>query len=190
MSFVLAFAVAIMLQKVSNASTGSDEASVAAGLGTSTAAADGQGPLPTLPPGIAPIPIATVTVPVTVAPTSTATTLPPKPVKPKVTLPPVPPGSPRDYARQLLPSFGWSDDQFSCLDPLWTKESGWNPLAANPRSAAYGIPQANPGSKMAAFGPDWQTNYMTQIRWGLNYISGRYSSPCGAWSHSQSVGWY
>ena len=39
-------------------------------------------------------------------------------------------------------------------------------------------------------GADWQTNPATQIAWGLGYISGRYGSPCGAWSHSQSTGWY
>ena len=39
-------------------------------------------------------------------------------------------------------------------------------------------------------GADWQTNAATQISWGLGYIAGRYGSPCGAWSHSESVGWY
>ncbi|MEO6529525.1 MAG: transglycosylase, partial [Specibacter sp.] len=37
---------------------------------------------------------------------------------------------------------------------------------------------------------DWSTNYQTQIRWGLGYIEERYGSPCGAWGHSESVGWY
>ena len=46
-------------------------------------------------------------------------------------------------------------------------ESGWNPLAANPSSGAYGIPQALPGDKMASAGSDWQTNPATQIEWGL-----------------------
>ena len=32
--------------------------------------------------------------------------------------------------------------------------------------------------------------YMTQINWGLSYISGRYGSPSSAWNHSQSKGWY
>lgn len=84
---------------------------------------------------------------------------------------------------------GLALDQMVCLDKLWTKESHWNTTAANP-SGAYGIPQANPGSKMATFGSDWKTNPATQIAWGMNYIKGRYSTPCGAWSHSQSSGWY
>jgi hypothetical protein len=99
-------------------------------------------------------------------------------------------GDPRDVARAMLAEFGWSQDQFGCLDSLWSRESGWNPRAANPSSSAYGIPQALPGSKMASAGPDWEYNPETQIRWGLGYIQGRYGSPCGAWGHSQAAGWY
>ncbi len=99
-------------------------------------------------------------------------------------------GDPKAIAQALLPEFGFSSDQFSCLDSLWTRESGWSSTAANPSSSAYGIPQALPGSKMASAGADWATNPATQIRWGLGYIADRYGSPCGAWSHSESVGWY
>ena len=93
-------------------------------------------------------------------------------------------------ARAMLGNYGWGDDQFGCLVSLWNKESGWNYQAYNRSSGAYGIPQALPGSKMGSAGADWQTNPATQIAWGLGYISGRYGSPCGAWSHSQSTGWY
>ena len=95
----------------------------------------------------------------------------------------------KDIARALLPQFGFSSDQYGCLELLWNRESGWNPHAANP-SGAYGIPQSLPGSKMASAGADWQNNPVTQIKWGLGYIQDRYGSPCGAWGHSQSVGWY
>lgn len=93
-------------------------------------------------------------------------------------------------ARAMLGNYGWGDDQFSCLVSLWNKESGWNYQAYNSSSGAFGIPQALPGSKMASAGADWQTNAATQVAWGLGYISGRYGSPCSAWGHSQSVGWY
>jgi hypothetical protein len=93
-------------------------------------------------------------------------------------------------ARAMLGNYGWGDDQFGCLVSLWNKESGWNYRAYNASSGATGIPQALPGSKMASAGADWQTNPATQIAWGLGYISGRYGSPCAAWGHSQSVGWY
>ncbi len=97
---------------------------------------------------------------------------------------------PRSIARSMLPDFGFSADQFGCLDALWTKESGWDPSASNPSSSAYGIPQALPGSKMASAGADWATNPATQIRWGLGYIVDSYGSPCSAWAHSQANGWY
>jgi hypothetical protein len=93
-------------------------------------------------------------------------------------------------ARSLLGNYGWGSGQFSCLEKLWQKESGWNYRAYNSSSGAYGIPQALPGSKMGSAGSDWKTSAATQIRWGLGYIDGRYGSPCGAWDHSTSVGWY
>ena len=101
-----------------------------------------------------------------------------------------PSGSPQQIAEQMLSQFGWSSGQFSCLQPLWALESGWNIYASNPSSGAYGIPQALPGSKMASAGPDWQSNAATQIRWGLTYIQGTYGSPCAAWSHEEADGWY
>ncbi len=47
-------------------------------------------------------------------------------------------------------------------------------------SEAYGIPQANPGTKMASAGPDWRTNPETQLKWMIGYARGRYGSLCGA----------
>ncbi|MFC5751992.1 lytic transglycosylase domain-containing protein [Actinomadura rugatobispora] len=100
---------------------------------------------------------------------------------------PVPKGVAQAYAKSIMDDPG---TQFGCLQKLWDKESNWNYRAANPSSGAYGIPQALPGSKMSSAGADWKTNYKTQIRWGLGYIDDRYGTPCKAWSHSQSVGWY
>jgi hypothetical protein len=97
---------------------------------------------------------------------------------------------PRVVAAALLAEFGYAQDQFSCLDSLWTRESQWRVNADNPSSSAYGIPQALPGSKMSSAGADWATNPVTQIRWGLGYIQDRYGSPCSAWGHSESYGWY
>ncbi|MCL2582027.1 MAG: lytic transglycosylase domain-containing protein [Streptosporangiales bacterium] len=99
-------------------------------------------------------------------------------------------GSPRQVAQAMLGQFGWSGSQYGCLVPLWGKESGWSTSASNPSSGAYGIPQALPGNKMSSAGPDWQSNPATQIKWGLQYIQSTYGSPCGAWSHEQSAGWY
>uniref|UniRef100_A0AAU3GTD0 Transglycosylase SLT domain-containing protein n=1 Tax=Streptomyces sp. NBC_01401 TaxID=2903854 RepID=A0AAU3GTD0_9ACTN len=88
-------------------------------------------------------------------------------------------------ARQIVPA-----DQFQCFSNIVNHESTWNYKAANPASDAYGLVQANPGSKMASVSSDWQTNPATQIKWGLNYMDDRYGSPCGAWSFWQSHNYY
>ncbi len=103
--------------------------------------------------------------------------------------PPPDPSSAQGIAYKLLPDYGFSTDQFGCLDDLWTEESGWRYNAENP-SGAYGIPQALPGSKMASAGPDWETDPTTQIKWGLGYIKEEYGTPCGAWAHEEAYGWY
>lgn len=164
-----------------------------------------RNPLWTLPPTTtaAPKPTPTVAPTHSARPTPKATyhlihrhthTVPPKVVHKKKVYPkslPTPvytvtaSGSPQSYALSRVGS-----TQFACLKPLWNRESGWRWNAANPHSAAYGIPQANPGRKMASAGSDWRTNPITQVRWGLSYINSRYGSPCNAWAHSQRTGWY
>jgi hypothetical protein len=99
------------------------------------------------------------------------------------------PASAQAIARRLLPKFGFDSSQMGCLIEMWDRESGWNPHAANP-SGAYGIPQALPGSKMAAAGADWADNPVTQIKWGLGYIQDRYGTPCGAWAFWQQGSYY
>lgn len=99
------------------------------------------------------------------------------------------PGSNKSIARAMLSSMGW-DKHWGALEKLWTRESGWNQYADNKSSDAYGIPQSLPGTKMSSAGSDWRTNPATQIKWGLNYIKGRYGTPTRAWAHSQATGWY
>ncbi len=100
-------------------------------------------------------------------------------------------GTARAIGQQMAADmYGWTGDQWSCLSALWQRESGWNPLAHNSSSGAHGIPQALPGSKMATAGSDWYSNAATQIKWGLGYIKGRYGTPCNAWNHSETKGWY
>lgn len=100
------------------------------------------------------------------------------------------PSGAQAIALGMMPAYGWDAGQFDCLVALWNRESGWNAGASNPSSGAHGIPQALPGSKMASAGADWATNPATQIKWGLGYVAGRYGTPCVAWQHSESVGWY
>jgi hypothetical protein len=108
---------------------------------------------------------------------------------PLVSMPAPNPGSAQRIAYDMLGSFGFSTSQWGCLDDLWNQESGWRYNAEN-ASGAYGIPQALPGSKMASAGSDWQTNPVTQIKWGLTYIKDTYGTPCGAWDHEVADGWY
>jgi hypothetical protein len=98
--------------------------------------------------------------------------------------------TPRQIALSLLRRFGWSVRQFTPLNRLWSRESGWRVHALNVYSGAYGIPQAVPGMKMSAAGPDWRTSARTQILWGLRYIKARYGSPAAAWRHELVTGWY
>jgi len=86
--------------------------------------------------------------------------------------------------------YAWGDDQYSCLNRLWTKESHWNYKARNKRSGAHGIPQALPANRMDVISTDWRTNPVTQIRWGLRYIEARYDTPCKAWAKFKRSRYY
>ncbi len=100
------------------------------------------------------------------------------------------PGTAQSIAWNMLSQFGWSPQTyFSCLNNIWTRESGWIYTAQN-ASGAYGIPQALPGSKMASAGSDWMTNPATQIKWGLGYIKSTYGDPCSAWAFWQGHSYY
>lgn len=93
-------------------------------------------------------------------------------------------------AQQMAKAMGWGDGpEWAALYQIWQQESGFSTTAGSPR-AAYGIPQSDPGIKMAAAGADWRTNPRTQIRWGLNNIAKNYGDPLGAWAHKSRTGWY
>jgi hypothetical protein len=81
----------------------------------------------------------------------------------------------------MAAGYGWQGTDWLCLRSGWQEESGWSTTAAynkaDPYNSAYGIPQANPGTKMASAGADWKTNPATQIKWGLAYIHSTYGSP-------------
>jgi hypothetical protein len=97
-------------------------------------------------------------------------------------------GDPREIARVLLPEYGFSEDQFGCLDNLYVSESGWQVDADNPTSTAYGIPQALTG--LHDLPPGYMTSAEVQIKWGLDYIRTSYGNPCGAWAFKRENNWY
>jgi hypothetical protein len=82
-----------------------------------------------------------------------------------------------------------SASEFTCLENLWGKESGWNPNAQNPTSTAYGIAQFL-NSTWAGTGIAKTSDGYRQIDAGLIYIEKTYGTPCGAWAKSQASGWY
>ena len=84
--------------------------------------------------------------------------------------------------------YGWTGPQTTCLDDLWNNESGFDAYAANSTSDARGIPQ-----KITGWSADYQPgNARQQITWGLDYIRGRYGTPCAAWNFeiSHVPNWY
>ena len=109
-------------------------------------------------------------------------------------------------------SYGWTGSQTTCLNDLWSRETGgtWDSLITDAITIsghnAFGIAQAlnhDPGSAHAVSGvtrhfldghsdkatvdeyPESSANAgnaAAQIRWGLGYIQGKYGTPCGAWN--------
>jgi hypothetical protein len=97
----------------------------------------------------------------------------------------------KKVAKEILTNeYGFKQVQYQCLEQLWTEESNWRYKAHNKRSGAHGIAQALPAVKMDVVSTDWRTNPVTQIRWGLRYISIRYETPCKAWSKHKRSNWY
>lgn len=83
-------------------------------------------------------------------------------------------GSHQDW----MAAAGISPSDYTYVDYIVTHESGWNYLATNPSSGAYGLCQALPGGKMASAGADWQTNPITQLRWCNSYAQAAHG---GGW---------
>jgi len=112
-------------------------------------------------------------------------------------------------ATRLAAGFGWTDQQqLTCLDELWTRESGFSQTAKNGASGAYGVAQALghiPGVSVAlnrqgdnypppftaGNPPPWgDSDPGAQISWGLGYIAATYITPCGAWAFEEANGFY
>ncbi len=132
-----------------------------------------------------------------VIPTITPTVAPrPQPIASPIVVPaPAPrvaiaPASPTVAQAQAWALATLGSTQYACLANIVKHEDGtWDPTRMAP-NGAYGIPQALPGTKMATAGSDWRTNRITQLRWMIGYVDGRYGSACGAWSFWQAHYWY
>lgn len=105
------------------------------------------------------------------------------------------------YAASLLQQFGWGPEELPALIHLWNKESGspaagtsavtWNPMADNPYSTAFGIPQFL-DSTWAGTGIQKTTNAHQQILAGMMYIKNRpqYGTPTAALNWHFANNWY
>jgi hypothetical protein len=106
-----------------------------------------------------------------------------KPMVAKVTVPRVTTvvaGSHADWMRAA----GISESDFGYVDYIVSHESGWVYTKSNyAGSGAYGLGQAYPAGKMAAFGSDYLTNPVTQLKWANAYAVGKYGSWANAYAH-------
>jgi len=109
------------------------------------------------------------------------------------------PSNNRSWAQSMAASRGWSGTEWDALKFVWEHESGFHIKSSDGAQGSsgdgnwgtpktWGIPQSNPGHKMKEAGPDWRTNALTQIKWGLDYISQSYGSPSKAKEHGMSTG--
>jgi hypothetical protein len=89
--------------------------------------------------------------------------------------------------KSMAAAYGWgSGTEWTALNNVVMRESGWSSTVTNPSSGAAGIAQ-----NIAGFGPGYESgNASEQISWLLAYIKGRYGDPVGAWDHELSAGWY
>ena len=90
----------------------------------------------------------------------------------------------------VMAEAGISTSDYPYVNYIVSNESGWCPTklqgeigycpgyppSSFPNGLGYGLGQATPGTKMASFGSDWQTNPVTQLRWATSYADGRYGS--------------
>jgi hypothetical protein len=79
---------------------------------------------------------------------------------------------------------GISESDFGYVDYIVSHESGWVATKSNySGSGAYGLGQAYPAGKMAAFGADYLTDPVTQLKWANAYAKGCYGSWANAYAH-------
>lgn len=108
----------------------------------------------------------------------------------------------QNTARLLAAPYGWGGgDEFNALIKLWNQESGWNNLALNSGSGAFGIAQAlghGGNGTTGKYGNQYPSlaanngDPTAQISWGLQYIQQRYGDPIAAWAFETShvPNWY
>lgn len=87
--------------------------------------------------------------------------------------------------QNMAKQWGWTGAQWNALYKLIMKESGFNPMAANPTSSARGLFQ-----KMTSIHGPLENTIEGQILWGFNYIKNRYGNPLNALNFHLGHNWY
>lgn len=107
--------------------------------------------------------------------------------------------------QSVMRASGIASSDFAYVNYIVSHESGWcptkwqgehscpagfEPLYAVDAPLGYGLGQATPPVKMAAYGSDWQTNPITQLHWATAYANRTYGGWSGAYSHKVNTGWW
>ncbi len=97
----------------------------------------------------------------------------------------------------VMAAAGISSSDYPYVNYIVSHESGWCPTKLQgaygscpgfapsyiPADRGYGLGQATPGSKMSAFGSDWQTSSVTQLKWATSYADSRFGSWSAAYNY-------
>lgn len=85
--------------------------------------------------------------------------------------------------------FGWTGAEWAATVPLLMQESGFNNVAQNPTSTAYGMFQFL-NSTWGGYGIPKTSDPTQQSIAGGRYISSRYGDPIAALAHEHAFNWY
>lgn len=98
---------------------------------------------------------------------------------------------PKGAVFNAMTAAGFPASEFSAVDSIVTRESGWQPGATNPKSGAYGLFQflGHQGDKYGAMG-GYSADPAQQANAGMAYIKDRYGTPSNAKAFWDSHGWY
>lgn len=89
-------------------------------------------------------------------------------------------------AAEWMAAAGIAESDWSYVDYIVSRESGWNPNATNRSSGACGLVQALPCSKVPGNGYDPVDN----LRWGTGYATSRYGGWAGAYAFWTKNHWW
>ena len=95
-------------------------------------------------------------------------------------------GSVQKQVKDIAAQYGWaSGSQWSALSKIISKESSWNPNAANPSSSARGLFQMIAANRKANY-----KDIGGHTKDGLGYIRNRYGTPSNALAFHNRNNWY